>query len=180
MSILSKKEQKVLDSHREILWLKRQIEHYEKEDQFEVQEIPEDVDEKSIKDGILTYRKHINEMKIQLDLATLRNKKREEIAKAIDEHYFTLKAIYPERAGHSEMEIKRITEQHVNNRDKLVSEFMHVLEELNEKKLELTKVQGDIIKQHLANRQVMQRVDDLQQGVENMDIQENTTVLHQQ
>lgn len=180
MSILSKKEQKVLDSHREILWLKRQIGQLEQEDKFETQDIPEDTDQESIKEGINTYRSHINDMRVQLDLATLRNSKREEILKAIDEHYFTIKALYPERIGHHELEIKKTTEQYVNKRDELVTEFMNVLDALKEQKLELTQIQGDIIKQHLVNRQVMKRVTDLEQGNENTNELESTKKLHQQ
>ncbi|KAG2200282.1 hypothetical protein INT47_000275 [Mucor saturninus] len=180
MSILSKKEQQVLDSQREILWLKRQVEQLEKEDNFKIQEIPEGTDENKIKEGIKTYRTHVNEMKVQLDLVTLRNKKREGVAKAYDEHYFTLKALYPDRVGHTELEIKKKTEQLVNRRDELVSESLRVLEEIKEKQLGLTKIRGDVIKHHMENRDVMQRVNDLKQVVEGTGVSESTALLHRQ
>lgn len=180
MNILTKKEQKVLDSQRELLWLKRQVEQLEKEDKFEIQEIPERTDENDIKEGIKTYRSHINEMKVQLDLATLRNKKREEIAKANNEHYFTQKALFPGRVSHSELGIKKITEQRLNYRDELVSESLLVLQEIKEMQLELTKTRGDVIKHHLENREAMQRVNDLKQLVEKREDSESTAILHRQ
>lgn len=177
MSTLSKKEQQILDSHREIIWLKRQIEQYEKENTFQIQEIPEDTDSESIKEGIQTYRKHINAMRVQLGLATLRNKKRQEIAKAIDEHYFTTKALYPERTGHYELKSKKMTESQVNKRDDLVTEFMTLLNEFNQQESELTQLQGDIIKQHLMNRQIMDRITKLEQE-QDMDLPDHSDDLH--
>ncbi|KAI9247079.1 hypothetical protein EDC94DRAFT_366797 [Helicostylum pulchrum] len=179
MGILTNKEKEVLAGHREILWLKRQIEQLEKEDEFVEPEIAEEADEENIKNGVKMYRSHINSMRVQLDLATLRNKNKEEIAKAIDEHYFTIKSLYTEPSDPLDRQIKKVTNDSIDQRDELVSRFMRALKELNENELELTNLQQETIKRHLENREILRRTFLLQEEIDSIPITERTSELHE-
>lgn len=179
MNILTNKEEEVLSGHREIVWLKRQIEQLEKEDEFVEPEVSEEADEENIKNGVKMYRGHINSMRIQLDLATLRNKNKEEIAKAIDEHYFTTKSLYSEPSDPSDTLIKEVTTNIITQRDKLVSKFMQVLKELNEKELELTDLQQKTIERHLENREIVRRTFQLQEEIDSIPLTERAIELHE-
>ncbi|KAG2231459.1 hypothetical protein INT48_007532, partial [Thamnidium elegans] len=179
MSILTNKEKEILAGHREILWLKRQIEQLEREDVFVEPEIPEETDPDNIKNGVKMYRSHINSMRTQLDLATLRNKNKEEIAKAIDEHYFATKSLYSEPSDHSDNRIKNVTTSNINQRDELVSRFMEVFKQLNENELELTNLQQETIKRHLENREISRRTFLLQEEINSIPVTDRTRELHE-
>ncbi|CAO3652068.1 unnamed protein product [Mucor hiemalis] len=110
MSILSKKEQQVLDSQREIAWLKRQIKQFEEENQAEEAVIPNSATLENVQDSLNVYREHVNKMKSELNVYVQYNKSKEEATKAVDEQHFTLNALYPAPSNHHNMKLKKATE----------------------------------------------------------------------
>lgn len=164
MAILSKKEQQVLDSQREIAWLKRQIKQYEEENQAEEAVIPESATLENVQDSLNVYREHVNKMKSELDVYVQYNKSKEEATKAVDEQHFTLDALYPAPSDHHKMKVKKATEDLINKRDKMTTQILKLLEEYNQHKLELTQLQKDIIQQHITNRQLLKDIHTLKEN----------------
>jgi hypothetical protein len=170
--ILSNKEKQLLNSYREIQWVKRRIAQLEEEDKADKLDIPDTATAENIKESAILYKQHINEMRSELDMLTQYNKSKEAITTVIDEHHLAIKALYPEPTDHHHMELKKTTEEYINKRDDLVLEFFSVLKTLDEKKLEYTRLQRLVIQEHLRNKDTVQHIKALQ--VEQVDHQANS------
>ncbi|KAI9364741.1 hypothetical protein BD770DRAFT_378896 [Pilaira anomala] len=165
---LTNKEQKIIDTHREILWLKRQIEEYEDEDKIELPEVSEETEE-NIKNGIDMYSNHINSMRVQIEIATLRNKNQEAILKALFERCFLRNALF------SDKEVKK----YINQRDKFVNKFMALYLTLKENTSELTKLQMESMQLHTENQERSRKVLELKREIDDIIMTGNTKGLHQ-
>lgn len=161
--VLSSKEKQVLDSQRELLWLKRQIHQYEEEDKAEKAVIPEEASRADIIDTMPLYRAHINEMRGELDILTQYNNSKETLLEALNESHYAIKALYPERSDHHDMEIKKLTQDLIDQRDELVLQFFLVQKELEARKNELTKLQHQVLQQHETNRGHMEKIKELKE-----------------
>lgn len=165
---LTNKEQKILDTHREILWLKRLIEEYEGEDNIELPEVLEETEE-DIKNGIDMYCNHINSMRVQMEIATLRNKNQEAIVKALFERCFLRNALF------SDKEVKKYINQH----DKFVNKFMELYSTLNENTSELNKLQMESLQLHAENQEWSRKVSELKQELDAIVMTDNVKRLYQ-
>ncbi|CEP10375.1 hypothetical protein [Parasitella parasitica] len=162
---ITQKEKQLIDSHREILWLKRQIEKLEQEEKADVEldkyVIPPDATENHIEESILETKHKLDQLKNNYDMLCQFNRSKEALAKSVDNQYFTVEALYPKVADHHTMAIKKATEEQINKRDMYVVQFMEIMAELNKNKVQLTEIQQKIIRQHEKNAQVSAKVDDL-------------------
>lgn len=164
MSILSSKEKQVLDSQREIEWLKRKIQQLTEEDCSEEVSIPDSATKENVQDSLSIYKDHVNKMKSELDVYIQYNKSKEEAIKVINEQHHTIDALYPEPSNHHEMKKKKLIEDYINQRDKLVTECLNLLQEYNVHKIELTQIQKEIIQQHLTNREALTKIKSFKQS----------------
>ncbi|GAN03883.1 hypothetical protein MAM1_0050c03339 [Mucor ambiguus] len=162
---ITRKEKQLLDSQREIQWIKRQIEQIEQEERANQEAhkyaIPEDATEEHVEESIQETKAKIDELKSEYDMLCQFNKSKEALAKAVDHQYFTLEALYPKPSDHESMEIKRATEEQINTRDEYVVQFMKTLKQLNRKKKELTEIQQKIMRQHEKNKDISTKVETL-------------------
>lgn len=167
MSSITDKEKKILNSQREILWLKRQIERYEQDDKTRIEykksTIPETATDAHVEESIEQFKSHIDSMRTNLDMVYQFNQTKDVVSKSLNNQHFTLQALYPERSDHHDMELRKLTEERINTRDKMVSEFIVLLRRLNKKKIALVQVQRQIVKQHELNRELTRTVRELQQ-----------------
>jgi DNA repair exonuclease SbcCD ATPase subunit len=158
MNSITDKEKQILNSHREILWLKRQIERYEQDDKtltdFEESTIPETATDAHVEDSIEQFKQHIDRMRTNFDMVCQFNQTKDVVAKTLQNQHFTLQALYPERSDHHNMELKKVTEERINERDELASKFVALLHNLNKKKAALVQVQRNIMRQHQLNREL--------------------------
>ncbi|KAL7336272.1 hypothetical protein PS15p_201628 [Mucor circinelloides] len=162
---ITKKEKQILDSHREILWIKRQIEQIEQEETANREAhkyvIPDDATEEHVQESIRDTKAKIDELKSEYDMLCQFNRSKEALAKSVNHQHFTLEALYPKISDHDAMEIKRATEEQINTRDEHIVQFMKTLKLLNKKKTELTEIQQKIMRQHEKNKDISSKVDAL-------------------
>ena len=155
MDDLSNKEKRVLESHREILWLKRQIKQLQYEENAEEISIPESATLENVLDSLNIYKDHINKMKVELDNHVQQNTTKNEAIRVVDEHNQVMEALYPEPTDHQARQLKQRTEDCIHRRDRLVSQFLRLVEEYNTHNVELTQIQREVIQRHRTNRQIM-------------------------
>lgn len=162
---ITRKEKQLLDSQREIQWIKRQIEQAEQEERADQEAhkyvIPLDATEEHVEESIQDTKAKIDELKSEYDMLCQFNKSKEALAKAVNYQHFTLEALYPKLSDHESMEIKKATEEQINTRDEYVVQFMKTLEKINKKKKELTEIQQKIMRQHEKNKDVSTKVETL-------------------
>lgn len=156
--ILTAKEKLLLDSQREIDWLKRQIEQFEEEDQVEKATIPQRFSREDFLATYPVYQAHINELRGELDILTQYNTSKETLLEAINESHFALKALYPERTDHYDTEIKKLTQDLINQRDALITQFFTIQHVIEEKKTALIEKQRELMHQYEVNRETMSKI----------------------
>ncbi|KAI8636277.1 hypothetical protein BD408DRAFT_438051 [Parasitella parasitica] len=162
---ITKKEKQLLDSHREILWLKRQIETLEQEEKADIElekyVIPPNATEDHIEESIQETKHKLDQLKDNYDMLCQFNRSKEALVKSVDNQYFTMEALYPKLTDHVTMEIKKATEEQINKRDMHVVQFMKTMAELNKNKAQLTEIQQKIMRQHEKNAEISAQVDSL-------------------
>lgn len=160
---ITRKEKQLLDSQREIQWIKRQIEAAEQEERANQEAhkyvIPDGATEEHVEESIQDTKAKIDELKSEYDMLCQFNKSKEALAKAVNYQYFTLEALYPRQSDHESMEIKKATEKQINTRDEYVVQFMKTLKQINKKKKELTEIQQKIMRQHEKNKDTFTKVE---------------------
>ncbi|KAI8997720.1 hypothetical protein BDB01DRAFT_714207 [Pilobolus umbonatus] len=159
---LTNKEKKIVDSEREILWLKRQIEQYETESTPDKDDIhiPAVATSEHVEESVNIYRTHINSVRLQLDILSQFNLTKDELTKNIDYQHFTVESLYPKQSAFSDTDRIQWIQDKIKERDELVVEFMNILNDLNQKKLQLNNVQKSIIDQHIVNREIVTRINE--------------------
>jgi hypothetical protein len=176
MNNLTDKEKQILNSHREILWLKRQIQRYEQEDktlsECRASTIPEAATDAHVEESIEQFQQHIDTMRTNFDMVSQFNQTKDMITKTLHSQHFILQALYPERSDHQDMELKKSTEQRVNERDDMAAECVELLRQLNKKKTALIQVQRDIMKQHQLNRALTAKLDEMKE------VRRNNSIVH--
>ncbi|KAI9483365.1 MAG: hypothetical protein EXX96DRAFT_557943 [Benjaminiella poitrasii] len=165
MKSISNKEKQILESHREIVWLKRRIRQLELDEDATIKteetEIPDTISSEYIEESIDEYKRAIDELKYNLDTISQFNRDKEALSKSINSQHFTMEALYPKPDDHQQMQLKQLTQKQIDRRDALVVQFMQTLNELDEKKAELTQLQRKIMKQHEVNRELTTEVNSL-------------------
>lgn len=178
---LTSKEKQILDSHREILWIKRQIEQIQQNEKADLEahkyDIPKDATEQHVEESIIETKLKIDELKNNYDMLCQFNKSKEALAKSVNNQHFTIEALYPKLTDHHNMEIKRATEEQINKRDKYVVQVMKMLAELNRKKAELREVQQKIMRQHEKNSDISAKVDFLRADRSKRDVNPEAVAL---
>ncbi|EIE87987.1 hypothetical protein G6F46_010245 [Rhizopus delemar] len=162
MNSITKKEKQILNSHREILWLQRQIEEYEQEEDPDF-ELPETITEQNIDEHLTQYSDHISELRSEVDLLAQLNQLKEKLASNIDAQYFTEKALYPKTSNQVNL-LDKLTEEKINERDAKVVEFFNLLKQFTVKKYELTRLQSELIQQHIKNKETIKEIQELKQN----------------
>ncbi|PHZ11842.1 uncharacterized protein RHIMIDRAFT_238498 [Rhizopus microsporus ATCC 52813] len=176
MSSLTEKEKQILNSHREILWLQRQIEEYEQETEGEI-DLAEIATEE-LSDQVDQYNNHISTLRSQLDSLVQMNEIKERLLVNMDAHYFSVKALYPKLSNHHSNALKKSTEEKINQRDARVVEFMKLLQEFSAKKNELIQIQRKLIQQHIKNKEISKEIQELKEH-EISQVQDNHEQLSQ-
>ncbi|KAL9553103.1 hypothetical protein MBANPS3_003446 [Mucor bainieri] len=180
---ITKKEKQLLDSQREIQWIKRQIEQIEQEERANEEAhkyvIPDDATEEHVEESIQETRAKIDELKSEYDMLCQFNKSKEALVKAINHQHFTLEALYPKPSDHQSMEIKRATDEQINTRDDYVVQFMKTLKKINKKQRELTEIQQKIIRQHEENRDISTKVETWRSNKRKQNVNPEATELMQ-
>ncbi|KAL0137180.1 hypothetical protein V8B55DRAFT_1546146 [Mucor lusitanicus] len=180
---ITRKEKQLLDSQREIEWIKRQIEQIEQEERANQEAhkyvIPQDATEEHVTESIQETKAKIDELKSEYDMLCQFNKSKEALAKAVDHQHFTLSALYPRQSDHESMEIKKATEEQINTRDEHVVQFMKTLKKLNKRQKELTEIQQKIMRQHEKNKDISAKVDTLRSNKRKQNANPEATELLQ-
>ncbi|KAI7849427.1 hypothetical protein BDC45DRAFT_540148 [Circinella umbellata] len=167
--LLTPKEKQVLDSQREIDWLKRQIEQYEQaleptpEPDTMLSTVRDILDDEEHSNPVDTIEKHkdvIDELREKLDVMTQFNLSKNSLTQAIDASHNVLKALYPGNVDHDSFERSREIKIKINERDELTSLFLKGFEQLRKVKTELTQTQAKIIESHQENRELVQSIQD--------------------
>ena len=111
--LLTPKEKQVLDSQREIDWLKRQIEEYEQALEpapepdtmlSTVRNMEGDQENSNPVDTIELHKDVIDELREKLDVMTQFNLSKNSLTQAIDASHNVLKAFYPGNVDHDSFE----------------------------------------------------------------------------
>ncbi|KAK4513113.1 uncharacterized protein ATC70_012907 [Mucor velutinosus] len=180
---ITRKEKQLLDSQREIQWIKRQIEQIEQEERANREAhkyvIPQDATEEHVEESIQETKAKIDELKSEYDMLCQFNKSKEALAKAVNHQHFTLEALYPKLSDHESMEVKKATEEQINARDEHVVQFMKTLKQLNKKKKELTEIQQKIMRQHEKNKDISAKVETLRSNKRKQNVNPEATELLQ-
>ncbi|KAI9279862.1 hypothetical protein BY458DRAFT_532028 [Sporodiniella umbellata] len=155
MSHITEKEKRILNSHREILWLQRQIEEYEQEADPDL-ELPETVTSENISGHLSQYYEHLSILQSDLNTLSQRLQIKNKLVSYSDAQYCTLKALYPR--GQS---VDPLIEQLIETRDAKAVEFLKLLRTYTTLKSKLTQVQADLIKQHVNNQRVHKEIQEL-------------------
>ncbi|KAI8341156.1 hypothetical protein BC941DRAFT_467208 [Chlamydoabsidia padenii] len=156
-SLLSKKEQRLLDGHLEIDWLKRQIEQ-RRQGCVSFSAIKEKVaqlTDDQIQDQLQTYPEQVEVSRVQMDIMSQYNLSKERIMTNLDDSHYTLDALYPHlkaRLPEFNGEITQKIQELVMQRDKLAVEQMQLLEELNNIQNKTTRLHSQIIGHHQENQ----------------------------
>ncbi|KAG0172244.1 hypothetical protein DFQ28_001506 [Apophysomyces sp. BC1034] len=152
---LTKKERQVLDSQREIDWLKRQIQQYEY-----ALDAPSDtsqtVPDTPSEEDLLRYKERVDGLRNQLDVIAQFNLSKDCMTRNLDASHFTRCALYPIDADYNQLKRSQQVEDAVNERDQLVIEFMQLLDQLQKVKIKLAHTQRQITETHLENRELTQ------------------------
>ncbi|KAI8388633.1 uncharacterized protein BYT42DRAFT_611655 [Radiomyces spectabilis] len=160
-NILSEKEQLVLDSEREIDWLKRQLQRYE--NVAEAKSLEHDVrrltlDE--VTENLERYKERLNTLRTQLDVITQFNLGKDALTRSLDGSHQVLSALYPPDSAPDTLKQAGLVEKQIEERDELLVRFMQTFESLREVKANLVNTQRQIIECHRANRQLMASIEE--------------------
>ncbi|KAG1439005.1 hypothetical protein G6F56_012444 [Rhizopus delemar] len=158
MDGLSQKEKQILASHREILWLERQIEEYEQETQVDF-ELPETVTQENLQENLAQYNYHISDLRSELDKTAHLVQLKEKLKVNMDAQYFSTKALYPQNNNKKEEE-----EEKMICRDEKVVEFLKLLKSYTTIKNNLTRTQAELIRQHIKNKEINKEILELKEN----------------
>ncbi|KAI9491858.1 hypothetical protein BDB00DRAFT_467870 [Zychaea mexicana] len=183
--LLTPKEKQVLDSQREIDWLKRQIQQYEQK----LDSSPDLESMLSLKPSeedntIESHKETIDELREKLDVMTQFNLSKDSLTNAVDASHNVLRSLYRGLVDHDSFERSRAVKVKIDERDELTSLFLTGYEQLRKAKNELALTQAKIIDCHQENRELMQTLRDLKeqamQEMEQLEQSEEGAILASQ
>ena len=158
MSLLTNKEKSLLAAYREKLWLERQIEQLEQDEKTEKEleelTIPPEATDLHVEESISEYKRHIDNLRANLDMLYQFNKSKEMLQEKIYTQHFVTEALYPKPTDHQQTKLIEHTQAQIAKRDELMLELVTLVSQLSEKKDELQSVHRKIISQHIANKQL--------------------------
>ncbi|KAI9254453.1 hypothetical protein BDA99DRAFT_518447 [Phascolomyces articulosus] len=167
--LLTPKEKQVLDSQREIDWLKRQIQQYEQAlepaPEMETMLSAGRLEDLENLDPIESNKDVIDELREKLDVMTQFNLSKDALTEAIDATHNVLKSLYPGQVDHDSFERSRAVKIIIEERDNLTSLFLTGLEQLRKVKNELAQTQARIIESHQENRELVQSIRDIKEQI---------------
>ncbi|KAI8379934.1 hypothetical protein EDC96DRAFT_118548 [Choanephora cucurbitarum] len=158
MSLLTNKEKSLLAAYREKLWLERQIEQLEQDEKTEKEleelTIPPEATDLHVEESISEYKRHIDNLRANLDMLYQFNKSKELLQEKIYTQHFVTETLYPKPTDHQQTKLIEHTQAKIAKRDELMLELVTLVSKLSEKKDELQNVHRKIISQHIANKQL--------------------------
>lgn len=104
-SLLSKKEQHILDNQMEINWLKRQIEQ-RKQDYEAYATIKKNVEElgdDQVQEQLEYYLQQVEALRVNMDIMGQFNLSKDRIGMNLDDNHYSLEAQYPQHGGADEL-----------------------------------------------------------------------------
>ncbi|KAL0086684.1 hypothetical protein F4703DRAFT_1927546 [Phycomyces blakesleeanus] len=143
--ILTSKERQILNSQREIDWLQRQIQKYEKD--FETPAPSTSNVSHDVNEDLVRYKARVDELRSEVSAFSQFNLGKNHIVQNLEASHFTRQALYPD------MQVA------IDKRDALVVEFMKEFEELRAIKEQLSVVERQVLALHQENRQQMESIE---------------------
>ncbi|KAI8077869.1 uncharacterized protein BX664DRAFT_45377 [Halteromyces radiatus] len=167
-SILSKKEQHILDNQLEIDWLKRQIEQRKQRDLGTYSAIKEKIQnmtDEQVQEKLRAYPEHVAAIRVRMDIMAQYNLSKDRISENLDDSHYILDSLYPRDTLTDEPSdlLKLQVQDLVVYRDKLVVEKMQLLEQLNEIQNRLTYLSAQAIVKYQENGQLVMNLDRVKQ-----------------
>ncbi|KAI9316444.1 hypothetical protein BX666DRAFT_243662 [Dichotomocladium elegans] len=160
-SIVSNKERQILESQREIEWLKRQIKNYEQimtEPSPDEQRTNEEPSVDQSNDPLIQQQSKIDRIRTDLEVITQWNLSKDLLTRNFDASHYILQTLYAKPSDHDTMERSRKVKDKIDERDMLTAEILKTLNTLSEIKRELAQTQKEILASHNENRQVMKNI----------------------
>ncbi|KAI8138897.1 hypothetical protein BJV82DRAFT_717078 [Fennellomyces sp. T-0311] len=181
MDLLSPKEKQILDSQREIDWLKRKIKKYEKEleppPEINVTLAAAELHEPTKE----SYKDTIDELREKLDIMTQFNVSKECLTSAIDASHHVLKSLYPGEIDHDSFKRSQAVKIMIRERDELTSLFLNGLEQLRKTKNEIAQTQAKAVERLQENRELVQSIREVkEQLVQELEVPSGTGLLGSQ
>ncbi|KAI7879471.1 hypothetical protein K492DRAFT_208248 [Lichtheimia hyalospora FSU 10163] len=149
-AVLTNKEKQVLDSQREIEWLRRQIDQYQRALATE----PSESDNHTEHDLCNT----IDRLRAELDVMTQFNLSRKCLTRNLDASYHTLNTLFSGPSDHDSMERRRLVTERLQERDELTVLILRIVDQLKKARVQLTKTQAKVMDTHIINRQLVQAI----------------------
>ncbi|KAI9022308.1 hypothetical protein CLU79DRAFT_752143 [Phycomyces nitens] len=155
--LLTLKERQILDSQREIDWLKRQIEKYEND--LETPAAPTSTESHDVNEDLVRYKSRVEELRSQVNAFSQFNLGKNHIVQNLEASYFTRQALYPDSSDHAKIMQSQPIQAAIDKRDALVVEFLKAFEELRLVKDQLAALERQVLVLHQENRQQMESIE---------------------
>ncbi|KAL0079758.1 hypothetical protein J3Q64DRAFT_1254282 [Phycomyces blakesleeanus] len=155
--ILTSKERQILNSQREIDWLQRQIQKYEKD--FETPAPSTSNVSHDVNEDLVRYKARVDELRSEVSAFSQFNLGKNHIVQNLEASHFTRQALYPDSSDHARLMQSQPVQVAIDKRDALVVEFMKEFEELRAIKEQLSVVERQVLALHQENRQQMESIE---------------------
>ncbi|CAO3612119.1 unnamed protein product [Cunninghamella blakesleeana] len=163
ISLISKKEQQIIDNQIEIDWLKQQIQQKKKmlathtDSTTTVAETIKNLTDEQVNEEISTFTDRLAEIRIRMDIMTQFNLNKIRIKEVLENGHFTLDTLYPLNLLDDIQQSKRDQmELLIKERDDLIMEVMAIQQQLKDIQIKTARLQAHIVEGHQENKSLME------------------------
>ncbi|ORZ21639.1 hypothetical protein BCR42DRAFT_196555 [Absidia repens] len=173
-SLLSKKEQLILDNQMEIAWLERQIEQRKQdyESFATMKRTVEEFNDDQIEEQVQHCLERVDSLRVSMDIMTQFNLSKDRMGINLDDNHYSVAAQYPQHNDDFRNTEALQIQGFLMKRDKLVVEEMQLLDQLANIQKQVAHLHSQTITKYQENQQLWTRLGTTQQRVERQAAQE--------